>query len=576
MKTVVLVFALILFSWQTNAQAISNVAKANGESIVKVDPKNPWTPTNTVVSPNEYFEIFVHGVGASSTGDIGSWTGPMGNGYIGDSRFPLPGYSTYSVIGRVGRNGTPFFVGEHFKGQYTGAASDTLYLGYNDIIDFSDNDGLFLAYILKITPSKYWVVNIDPQADWSSTGINIAEGDTLDIRVMGVGTSATTDSNAWVGNWGNGFPTDSRFPLSGVSQFTVLGKVGASGTPFLVGGRVTFTYTGSAGTLYLGFNDILNFADNGGSYVAFVAKLNGASNPGTPDLVAYYPFNGNANDESGYGNNGTVYGAQLTADRFGNANSAYYFNGTSDSIRVLNSPSLNFQYGSFCAWVYYEGGTYNPRVLSKGPQYDIFIEQSVGGGLGANFNTQTDRSNYVVPSNQWHFLCIVKDTAEVRFYDNGTLVDSLPHTGAIAATGTNLLIGASPSSAAPTDRFKGIIDDIRIYDRALSQGEITALVTSISDAGSNWQAPVSFSLEQNYPNPFNPTTVIRYALPQRAQVTLDVFNNLGQKIATLVDGEVSAGTHEARFEAKGLASGVYFYRIQAGEFIQTKSLLLLK
>ena len=103
---------------------------------------------------------------------------------------------------------------------------------------------------------------------------------------------------------------------------------------------------------------------------------------------------------------------------------------------------------------------------------------------------------------------------------------------------------------------------------------ISEMVTAVKT--DEVKLPCTSLLHQNYPNPFNPTTVIRYSLPRRSQVTLDVFNNLGQKIATLVDGEVSAGTHEARFEARGLASGVYFYRIQAGEFIQTKSLLLLK
>jgi hypothetical protein len=88
--------------------------------------------------------------------------------------------------------------------------------------------------------------------------------------------------------------------------------------------------------------------------------------------------------------------------------------------------------------------------------------------------------------------------------------------------------------------------------------------------------PKEFVLEQNYPNPFNPSTTIRYALPVRLHVTLAVYNTLGQQICILREGEQEAGYHDVQFDASGLSSGVYFYRIQAGEFVQTRRLLLLR
>jgi photosystem II stability/assembly factor-like uncharacterized protein len=88
--------------------------------------------------------------------------------------------------------------------------------------------------------------------------------------------------------------------------------------------------------------------------------------------------------------------------------------------------------------------------------------------------------------------------------------------------------------------------------------------------------PHEFTVSQNYPNPFNPATTIRYGLPHRTRVALAVFNTLGQQIATLVNESQEAGYHEVKFDASRLASGVYFYRIEAGDFVKTKRLLLLR
>jgi hypothetical protein len=88
--------------------------------------------------------------------------------------------------------------------------------------------------------------------------------------------------------------------------------------------------------------------------------------------------------------------------------------------------------------------------------------------------------------------------------------------------------------------------------------------------------PNEFTLNQNYPNPFNPSSTIRFGVPEAADVRLEVFNMLGQKVATLVNEKLQAGYHSAQFNAGHFSSGVYIYRIQAGSFVQTKKMMLIK
>jgi hypothetical protein len=90
------------------------------------------------------------------------------------------------------------------------------------------------------------------------------------------------------------------------------------------------------------------------------------------------------------------------------------------------------------------------------------------------------------------------------------------------------------------------------------------------------EIPASYSLSQNYPNPFNPNTTIEFALPHAATVSLKVYNLLGEEIATLASGDHPAGTFNASWDAPGTASGVYFYRLRAGDVVQTRKMILMK
>ena len=100
-------------------------------------------------------------------------------------------------------------------------------------------------------------------------------------------------------------------------------------------------------------------------------------------------------------------------------------------------------------------------------------------------------------------------------------------------------------------------------------------VTAVDDEEPN-NIPVQYSLEQNYPNPFNPTTTIRFGLPTSGNVTLIVYNILGQKVATIVNARLNAGTYQYQFNAGHLSSGIYLYKLQTKDYLQIKKMMLIK
>ena len=102
------------------------------------------------------------------------------------------------------------------------------------------------------------------------------------------------------------------------------------------------------------------------------------------------------------------------------------------------------------------------------------------------------------------------------------------------------------------------------------------LYTSVSPGEHHQPTPDKYALHQNYPNPFNPATTIQFNLPYESPVTMKIFNLMGQEVATLIDRNMTAGMHHVEFDASDLPSGIYFYRIKAGDFADMKKMVLLK
>jgi hypothetical protein len=111
--------------------------------------------------------------------------------------------------------------------------------------------------------------------------------------------------------------------------------------------------------------------------------------------------------------------------------------------------------------------------------------------------------------------------------------------------------------------------DNGIYVRPLNE-----MITSVRQVTN--ETPRQFMLAQNYPNPFNPSTTMQFSLPKATYVTLNIYNSLGQEVALLVSENLNAGTYTKEWNASGFASGIYYYRLQAGTFTETKKLILLR
>jgi len=189
------------------------------------------------------------------------------------------------------------------------------------------------------------------------------------------------------------------------------------------------------------------------------------------------------------------------------------------------------------------------------------------GGAGSNFGEYLiSSSKYTTPTARY-FGLRVDDNGTNGYYGDTASVYSpsnkIPRTNLIPLGGKIATI-------------TGILDysfsNYKLEPRKNSDfGAITAVITRDGDA-----VPATYELSQNYPNPFNPSTSIRYSIPVNGQVTLKIFNILGQEVRTLVNTVQSSGSYVVNFNASSLSSGVYFYQLRAEGFVSVKKMMLLK
>ncbi len=348
---------------------------------------------------------------------------------------------------------------------------------------------------INVTPSvttKYWVrvsngshfCTDTVTVTVSQPPTNLISQDTIKACGDSVLVSATSGLSSYA--WNTGATTSNIFAKStGWYKVTATNNAGCSGTDSVFVSIVKANILNNDTTICLGRSVRLN-ADSilGSSPLSSCAPLPANLQNG---LVGYWPFCGNANDVSGNNNHGTVNGANLTTDRFGNTNKAYNFDGVDDFININNSNSLNpTSQITISAWV--NTSAYNSSnasmVVNKGwdqgpGHYDLLVFSSNNKSRFVIGNNIFVESSSTVNINQWTLITASINSLTMKIYVNGVLENTVTQNNN-NSFGTNtdpLYIGKHDYLNHPYF-FNGIIDDIGIWNRALTPQEIQQLYTS--------------------------------------------------------------------------------------------------
>ncbi|MCA9732818.1 MAG: T9SS type A sorting domain-containing protein [Deferribacteres bacterium] len=308
-------------------------------------------------------------------------------------------------------------------------------------------------------------------------------------------------------------------------------------------------------------------------------------------LISYWPLDEGmdtlAADVTGNGNNGILQnGPQWVDGVFGNALS---FDGVDDQVEITNSIlNIDSNAVSVSLWVKLAilppdlPGSFGPIFDSETDNYVIYEDRG-NNELRFKVTTFNGAERPGIPGaelvkDEWMNVIGVYDGAEARVYLNGVLKDTHPLTGNVKP-GDIVTMGYSLSTF-----FKGCIDNIYVFDRALSDDEITYLATGENYPTSVHVAeavPTDYSLSQNYPNPFNPTTTLFYSIPQKEHVTITIYDAIGRVVRQLINEKREPGTYRVVWDGRSqighpVTSGIYLYRIQAGRFTATKKMILVR
>ncbi len=323
------------------------------------------------------------------------------------------------------------------------------------------------------------------------------------------------------------------------------------------------------------------------------------------DMIAYYPFNGNAQDASGNGYHGTLSGPGPTTDRFGNKAGAILFNGTNHRINLPRAV-LNGRTNVSVAFWLKTSKTGTQSIISGANQHNdneyliYFLSRnqvsfySHGSGALGRHEDPKERCDVTIQSiadGNWHHFVVVRNASlgHADIFIDGTSYAnrcrSLVYNKLVVDAG-GLIIGQEQDrvggSFDATQVFKGALDDLRIYNKALSATEVQALSRKRNPKKvAMREEPATSGLTLNFPNPFNASIQITYRLAASGPVRLEIYNALGQPVKTLVEEFQTVGSYQIHWDARdqrgaAVATGVYFTRLLYPGGAQVRRLLYIK
>lgn len=329
-------------------------------------------------------------------------------------------------------------------------------------------------------------------------------------------------------------------------------------------------------------------------FLLFISNLLAEAQIPSNGLVVHYPFSGNANDNSGNLNTATVNGALLTTDRFGNANSAYYFNGSS-SIVANNSSNFNSETWSISVWYNTTNTGTVQRLTNKGgpstntTNYLCILMDATGRIYGTLWNGSAElqcKDAASTNDGNWHHVVYIRDVAQSKhyLYVDGILKTTSNDTYTTLANTSSFTIG---KNGPPNQFWTGKIDDIRIYNRALPLSEITPLfnesicyqsvnVTDVLTIKSGIATglnslPSNFGTVQIYPNPAVTSLTVSVSTPN-PNYTIKFYNPQGSEVYSSLLNSASLQVDLTSFST----SGLYLIKIldNSSNVLETKKLIL--
>jgi hypothetical protein len=312
----------------------------------------------------------------------------------------------------------------------------------------------------------------------------------------------------------------------------------------------------------------------------------------TTDLIAWYSFDGNLADSSGNTNHGSPIGdLLLTTDRFGAPDMAYEFNGLNSYILIPNSTSLSSPDSALtqAAWVLFYGPSrigqaFGPITMKSASSPNSFMYRMTatpGAGTSVAFNNWLNSygTSYDFLLSQWYHVASVFDGTAVQFYVNGARVDSVAAPTTIVPSVYNMTIGGDVPGIL--EIFWGKIDDVRIYSRALTDGDIAELCDCPATGVNKAPALSASAIRRTYPNPSGGDTSVDFFVESSGNVELTVYDVAGRLVRTLHTGALARGEHAANWDGRNAAgklvpSGVYFLRLNTGGVVVSSRLVRIR